>query len=423
MTGPHSAGGTGDEGPRPPGNPILVNRDGPATEVLERVDLADRSIGESRLQRLIYEHPEVLPVAEIDETFGPVLPIGREVATSAGPIDVLLASPSATLTIVETKLWRNPQARREVVGQILDYAAAVATWSYEHLDSIVHEHRGEPLWDLMKNSTVPDAPADEALFIDTMTRNLANGRFMLLIVGDGIRAGLERMVDYVQASPQLQFTLALSELRIFERSGTQERLVIPSVVARTTEVTRAIVEVSVAPETSVKVEVAVPGPNSPEPEPHRARFLRRLDAATSPELRSFVEHLISEYERDPRFRIEGKQSSVMIKRRRLASGAPHLTLLGISSDGSVFIGWLDQQLAKYGFPRDLAARYSNDTAAIAGTAVHPQYPDTWATRPSLAAIREVWPQLQSYIENFAETLSDQAPGLEDESNDDAPTTK
>ena len=33
----------------------------------------------------------------------------------------------------EFKLWRNPHARREVIGQILDYAKDLASWSYEDL--------------------------------------------------------------------------------------------------------------------------------------------------------------------------------------------------------------------------------------------------------------------------------------------------
>ena len=54
--------------------------------------------------------------------FSPPRTVGREVLTAAGLIDVLYVSPAGLVTIVETKLWRNPEARREVVGQILDYA-------------------------------------------------------------------------------------------------------------------------------------------------------------------------------------------------------------------------------------------------------------------------------------------------------------
>ncbi len=44
-----------------------------------------------------------------------------------------LVYPRGYLTIVETKLWRNPEARREVVGQIVDYAKELSTWDVEEL--------------------------------------------------------------------------------------------------------------------------------------------------------------------------------------------------------------------------------------------------------------------------------------------------
>ena len=50
-----------------------------------------------------------------------------------GETVVLGVSPSGFLTIVETKLYRNPQSRREVLGQILDYCAQLTTWSYADL--------------------------------------------------------------------------------------------------------------------------------------------------------------------------------------------------------------------------------------------------------------------------------------------------
>jgi hypothetical protein len=55
------------------------------------------------------------------DVFRPV-PICTELNTPAGPIDNFMVSPSGLPVLVECKLWRNPEARREVVSQILDYA-------------------------------------------------------------------------------------------------------------------------------------------------------------------------------------------------------------------------------------------------------------------------------------------------------------
>ena len=57
------------------------------------------------------------------------------------------------------------------------------------------------------------------------------------MVGDGIREEVERMASYVQTAPRLQFHLAFVELRIYASDHNRLRTVVPSVVARTAEIT------------------------------------------------------------------------------------------------------------------------------------------------------------------------------------------
>src|SRR5262249_8431917 len=47
----------------------------------------------------------------------------REMPVAGGSLDHLLVDQHGVLTLIETKLAEFPAARREVVGQILDYAA------------------------------------------------------------------------------------------------------------------------------------------------------------------------------------------------------------------------------------------------------------------------------------------------------------
>jgi len=92
---------------------------------------------EEWLQRLIFDHPDLLPVHEFDESFAPLIPIGREVATKSGSIDNLYISPVGRVTIVETKLWKNPERHRTVLAQVIDYAKDVSGWTYEELSNAV----------------------------------------------------------------------------------------------------------------------------------------------------------------------------------------------------------------------------------------------------------------------------------------------
>ncbi len=48
---------------------------------------------EAWLQEILYSHPELLPVNEIDDFYAPPISIGREVGTDRGPIDNLYVSP------------------------------------------------------------------------------------------------------------------------------------------------------------------------------------------------------------------------------------------------------------------------------------------------------------------------------------------
>ena len=53
--------------------------------------------------------------------------------TPVGLLDILMVTPNGKLVIIETKLWRNPEARRKVIAQILDYAKELSRWNYEDL--------------------------------------------------------------------------------------------------------------------------------------------------------------------------------------------------------------------------------------------------------------------------------------------------
>ena len=94
---------------------------------------------ESWLQDLIMRHPSLLPVDQIEPAFNLLIPICRELPIQAGSLflDNLLVTPAGDLALVECKLWRNPQARREVVAQILDYANAMSTWNYQSLEDAI----------------------------------------------------------------------------------------------------------------------------------------------------------------------------------------------------------------------------------------------------------------------------------------------
>jgi hypothetical protein len=74
---------------------------------------------EDWLQRYIGKHPEVLPMRDLEG----IEPGLRLIARELKDMDLLFADERGLLTIVETKLIDNPEAKRQVVAQVLDYAS------------------------------------------------------------------------------------------------------------------------------------------------------------------------------------------------------------------------------------------------------------------------------------------------------------
>jgi len=202
----------------------------------------DADYQESWLQRLVQAHPELLPINLIDERIQePLVPLAMEVPTESGPMDNLMVSANGYPIIVEAKLWRNPEARRKVVAQLLDYAAQVRKWSYEDLEKAWQAGKPEDTNDDSLFSFVNPVDYDsEADWIDLVSENLQLGRFSLLIVGEGIRAEARALGRALSSRPDFQFRLGFVELRLYEL-GNAEILAIPSCIARTVEIERGII--------------------------------------------------------------------------------------------------------------------------------------------------------------------------------------
>lgn len=217
--------------------------DGAADAILRPVSLAADGRNEAWLRDFLLAHPAALPAAAIDPAYADLIPVCRELRTPAGPLDCLFVTRFGGLVIVECKLWRNPQARREVVGQILDYAKELASWDYADLQrevSIARRERGTDALHRLVAARFPDL--DQAAFVDAVARNLARGRLMLLVAGDGIREGTEAIVQYVGRHAGLQLTFGLVEVAGYEMPDGR-LLVQPRVLARTTNVERAVVRI------------------------------------------------------------------------------------------------------------------------------------------------------------------------------------
>lgn len=239
---------------------ILTSPDGTSQRLAPvslRLARSGGGYDEAWIRDLVLAHPEVVPLQEVDPSFGPLIPVCKELDTrEAGFADALFVNPLGMPTLVECKLWRNPEARREVVGQILDYARVLRRWTFSDMQREAARARREQGFDLFAHvrdaARLPDL--DQAAFADNLTRNLGKGRLLLLVLGDGIREGVEAIAEYIQGTTGLHFTFGLVEAQVFEL-GDGRRIVQPRVLARTMIVNRTVTEAS---------GPALPATNEPE---------------------------------------------------------------------------------------------------------------------------------------------------------------
>lgn len=226
---------------------ILMEEAG--TRVVPRVPQGEAR-REATLRDLIAAHPDILPVHDLDPSYGRLITVTRELSIpGVGFLDILLMDEHGRLVVVECKLWRNPQARREVVGQILDYARELSRFGYEDLQrqvSIATRRQGNVLFNLAQEA---GGALGEAEFVDRVTRDLAAGRFLLLVVGDGIAEGTRRIGEYLRDQPGLAFSFGLIEIAEYRHQdghGQEQVILQPRVLAQTAVIERHVIRSEVA---------------------------------------------------------------------------------------------------------------------------------------------------------------------------------
>lgn len=237
------------------GSPIWLDAGESRGVPLSRVALnsgATERYSEAWLQNLLDEHPEVLPIEQIEPGFGTLIPLCRELpldfgAGRSGALDNLFAAATGGLVLVETKLWRNPEARRTVVAQAMEYAASVFRLTYEELEAAVQKARRAAGQSADALTALVAARAsesfDEASFIDAVTLNLRRGRAIVAVVGDGIREDIAPLAELLQSHAGHRFVFALIELGVYETPVAGVRLISPSILAQTTLIERGVVQI------------------------------------------------------------------------------------------------------------------------------------------------------------------------------------
>lgn len=162
------------------------------------------------------------------------IPVCRELTLpkSGGSVflDVFGITPAGRPVLIECKLWRNPQARREVIARVLESAALLRRWSYADLTARLKSKLG---WagenPLLAHAAAHGATLSEAVFTDAVSRNLRGGDFHLLLAGDGIREDATAIAEHIGENGT---RLALVEFQRW-RDGSGRQFIVPFIPFKT----------------------------------------------------------------------------------------------------------------------------------------------------------------------------------------------
>jgi hypothetical protein len=178
---------------------------------LERVPYSKYS-SEEILQQLVAKHPELLAGDQIDPDDPPRwLLVRREVgvpddqgASDRWSADHLLLDQNAVPTIVEAKRSSDPRIRREVIGQMLEYAAnATQYWPSDRIRNLAIKQRGgeeqldQLIRELLSPSSADDPSSDVREFWSKVDENLRAGKVRLLFVGDELPKELQCVIQFL----------------------------------------------------------------------------------------------------------------------------------------------------------------------------------------------------------------------------------
>lgn len=194
------------------------------------------------LQQALVDYPDLIPGDQInpddprrwllvkDELGIP----GEEGGGTVWWLDHLFIDQDSIPTFIECKRAVDTRSRREVVAQMLDYAAnGTEYWPVDRLRQAAAEtarQQGEDLDSRVLDLIQRDDLAEVEPFWEAVEDNLRNGRIRLIFVADAIPRTLRRLVEFLNSKMNDVEVLAV-EIKQFIGQG--QKVMVPRVIGLT----------------------------------------------------------------------------------------------------------------------------------------------------------------------------------------------
>lgn len=203
-------------------------------KLMKRVECKNE---ETELQDLLERCPDLMPGAQIDpKSPRRWLQIQREMpvpnpgtGTDHWNIDFLFADQDAIPTFVEVKRYADTRSRREVIGQMFEYAAnGQYYWTGDGLKQAAERSATKNKKDFireMSNLQPSDAQEVDDFFVK-LESNLREGKMRLVFFLEKAPPELKSLVEFLNRQ-LINIEVLLIEAQIFEDSANK-RIVIPT---------------------------------------------------------------------------------------------------------------------------------------------------------------------------------------------------
>lgn len=241
----------------------------------ERCSAQDLGLKESWFRDAIFESPELVIGAcraaglTDDEWYA----WRKEFQTDVGPIDVLLVSSQGRVAVVETKLASNPELRRRVLAQVLDYLAHLPAEFSDSMPDVPKDENAEPVAEL-----------------DDIREAVSQGDVLVIIASDECDPRVAKLSRSLLADHLVKhWDLALVDLALYRpRQGAPGKHIVISNVRNVIETEpRQVVRVIVqgeSPSARVEVEsVGIDQETSGRQQWDEKRFFENLEAGEAPQ--------------------------------------------------------------------------------------------------------------------------------------------
>jgi hypothetical protein len=259
-----------------------------------------------------------------------------------------------------------------------------------------------------------DEDFDEKYMVDNIIRNMRLGRILLLIVGDGIREGVEELTEYLQQYPHLQFTLALVELQIFMADGDESsKFIFPQVVARTKEIPRGTItvmlsdgklaDVTASEQTSSAIDT-VPSTNTRTTITEKD-FFEQLQNNTDPNTVTVTKTLMNELLSDFTY-IDWVGGSFSIRFYDDVNPDADLSILNVKKNGTFNLGRSASKLKSLDLPMELALSFAKQIGSLLRQDVHARQPHLLAKDVSIKMLAPVISEVKKIVDQYVKSLID-----------------